>query len=311
MTDRILIAGASGFVGRWLIKELKADFPEEALFGTFYSNNANIRELLAKNCFQLDLGNAQNVRAVINAVQPTQVIHLASLRVGTLEQLLNLNVLGFGHLLDALADMAPHARIVLIGSAAEIGKASSEDVPLNETILCQPVDNYGLTKQAQCSLAKTRANLGQDIVCLRVFNLLAPDIPEGLLPGRCAKLLSQITESSSKRVLEFGTLSTRRDYLDVRDLTKAIILALQRGKAGELFHIGSGKNYSGHELVQRLIDISGKEKVIYNTNGDDQLSLVPFQTADISLARQILGWGPLIDFNHSLVDLWSYYLAYS
>jgi GDP-4-dehydro-6-deoxy-D-mannose reductase len=309
MTKRILIIGSSGFVGLWLVKELLQHFLEESVYGTYCSSFPNHCDLHTENIFQIDLRSPDSVQSIIASVQPDVVVHLAALRKGSLTDLLSINVVGFQHVLDSLAQTVPDARIVLVGSAAEIGRTTLKDIPLNEGVQCHPVDNYGLTKQAQSNLAQIRAFLGQDIVRLRVFNLLAPNLPATLLPGKCARLLSQISGDDNPINLEFGPLETRRDYLDVRDLVRAIGLAIDRGNSGRLYHIGFGCNLSGHEIVQTLINLSGLKNVSYSTVESTSDSLVPFQTADNHLARTELGWVPRINPDQALKDLLDYQIG--
>jgi nucleoside-diphosphate-sugar epimerase len=92
--------------------------------------------------------------------------------------------------------------------------------------------------------------------------------------------------------------------VDVRDFARAVALGLKHGATGALYHIGSGKSRSGHELVQALIDESGLHGVRYQAAEPDAPALVPAQRADCHYAEQGLGWLPEIGWERSIHDLW-------
>ncbi|WP_442507030.1 NAD-dependent epimerase/dehydratase family protein [Novipirellula sp. SH528] len=304
MTERILITGCSGYVGPWVAAQLRRDYPNATLCGV--SRSAPIKRPAGPLNLHLamDLLCPEDIRGVLSELNPTGIIHLASARKGTLAELLNVNVKGFENLLVGAEQISPNARIVCIGSASELGRASETDRPLNEQIACRPVDAYGVTKLAQSSLANVHAQRGKHIVCLRVFNLLGPAMPESLLPGRCIRLLKKIQPSAGTVNLPFGKLDTRRDYVDVRDVATVASLALRAGSSGQVYHVGSGDSHSGHEIVKTLIDISGLTKVTFSADDASCSGGVPFQTADPSLAMNQLTWVPQFTWADSLHDAW-------
>jgi len=250
----------------------------------------------------MDLCRPDSVLQCIAGLRPDAIIYLASMRSGPLEDMLAVHVTGLNHVLACIAGGAQCSRVVVIGSSAELGRSRLEDVPLAEDATTNPVNRYGVTKLAQSALARMWAMRGQHTVCLRLFNLVGPDMPPSLLPGRCARLLATADLQAKDTPLRFGNLHTRRDYVDVRDAARAICLALEHGLSGSLYHVGSGHNHSGHAVVQGLIEISGRASRYENSSTDDELVL--FQTADASLAQRELLWSPRILFEQSLRDLW-------
>lgn len=175
---------------------------------------------------------------------------------------------------------------------------------ISETVLCQPVDPYGVSKLAQSGLAQMRALRGQNVIRLRPFNLIGPCMPEGLLPGRCARLVRDASGQMEPAVLQFGPLDTRRDYVDVRDFARAVSAGLMHGASGSLYHIGSGRSRSGHELVQALIQQAGRPGIRYRASESSAMALVPTQTADCRHAEETFGWRVEIPWERSVHDLW-------
>ncbi len=305
MFERILVTGYSGFVGPWVLAELRRIFPEALLFGA--ARNPVSRDwwpAAPDHEFQLDLSDDTQIEAVVSASRPNAVVHLASLKTASLNELLAVNAVGCERLLAHLESVVPEARAVVIGSSAELGRSAERDIPLDESAPCQPVDFYGITKLAQSAIANRQALRGQDVVQLRPFNLFGPNMPDSLLAGRCVRQLQAATRAAGPVELEFGPLDARRDYLDVRDLARAIALALQDSPPRMHYNIGSGTSRSGHDLVNALIKESGVRNVTYKAHTSSDGSLVPWQTADYRRAQDILGWKPTIGWHQSIRDIW-------
>ena len=304
MFERILLTGYSGFVGPWVIAELRRHFPRAVIYGAArHLAMADGQTATPDRCFRLDLRNSDQIRSVVEEALPDAVVHLASVRLAPLDELLAVNVMGCELLLAHLNTIVPGARILVIGSSAELGRAAEHDVPLNEAAPCRPVDHYGVTKLAQSAIAGRQALCGQDVVLLRPFNLFGPGMPDSLLAGRCVNQLCAAAQTSKPCVLEFGPLETRRDYVDVRDFARAVVLALEKSPEGMLYHIGSGMSRSGHDLVNALIRQADLD-VTYRAAAAVEQSLVPWQTADWRRAYQVLGWQPTIGWHQTIRHIW-------
>jgi GDP-4-dehydro-6-deoxy-D-mannose reductase len=300
----ILITGCNGFVGPWVLTELRQRYPEAVFHG---ASRRLCSARLVDDHHQFDLRDRETIRSLVAETMPDALVHLAGLVRGKLDELLAVNAMGLDHLLGDLQEAVPEARVVVVGSSAELGRAGSSDVPLSENTACEPVNWYGVSKLAQSAIAFTRALGGQHVVRLRPFNVFGPGAPESSLAGRCARLLSAACGATEPSPLMFGPLDTRRDYVDVRDLARAVALALDHGMAGAVYHIGSGQSRSGRELVETLIEVSGIEDITYAEDPSAPAALVPFQTAEVLRAREELQWEPQIGWGQSLRDLWDFH----
>ncbi len=180
---RILVTGATGFVGLWTLRRLRDARPDAEVWAT--SDRPDPGDLPAARYRQLDLRDETAVRELVRDCRPTGVVHLASLIAGAdLEAYLSVNVLGTGRLYDALAAEAPDdLRIVQVGSAAMYGAIRNDELPVREEQPLRPLTPYAVSKVAQEYLA-TSAGLSQGlaIVRARIFNLLGPGQPAGLVP---------------------------------------------------------------------------------------------------------------------------------
>ncbi len=199
-------------------------------------------------------------------------------------------------------------RVIVVGSSAEIGFCRDEDLPLAEGATCEPVDDYGVSKLSQSLLARAAyLSHGQSTIRVRLFNLLGPHLPATLLPGRCVELLKANLPGTNKVRLSFGNLETRRDYTDVRDVCRAILLAARFGRCGALYHIGSGRAFTGYDVVRGLAAEAGVEvECETDETWANRREAVPVQIADSRLAERELSWCPQITFRQSIKDMWQY-----
>ena len=305
MGPRVWITGCTGTIGPWLVRALRRQLPSAHLTGTAL-RSADAAALGLDEMLPADVRDAEAVRVAIERVRPDAIVHLASRRAGDLPELLQVQVLGTRNVLEAaLERLGPAARVLVAGSAAEIGHCETSEMPLAESCACRPVDAYGVSKLAQSALAFAHFfRERQHVVRARLFNLLGPGVPATLLPGRCAELIRRAAPDSPEP-LRFRGLHTQRDYVDVRDACEALVLALERGRPGALYHVGSGTAIRGRTIVDHLLAAARREKgVLRYEESAEGPPTVPLQVADARLAARELGWQPRIALVQSIEDLW-------
>jgi NDP-hexose 4-ketoreductase len=195
------------------------------------------------------------------------------------------------------------ARLVQIGSAAEYGRTET-GVPVAESARPQPASVYGVTKLAGTRLVELARAAGLDAVVLRVFNVVGAGAPEDGLPGRAvAQLRRAMARGADVRL---GPLGAVRDFVDARDVADAVLAAVT---APELPHsiinVGSGRGVAARALVEELLAVSGYRAAVHeDAAGSSRSAALPWMQADISRARQDLGWQPSRDLKASVSDLW-------
>ncbi|HYM80747.1 MAG TPA: NAD(P)-dependent oxidoreductase [Candidatus Limnocylindria bacterium] len=258
MSARLLITGCTGTVAGPLTAALRSALPNATLIGA--SRTARRVAAPWDEHHAVDLGVPRSVELLVGETRPDGVFHLASLRSGSAAKLERVNVDGTAHLLAAMRMLrGPTFRVLVLGSAAELGDLAPSDLPAGEGAPTRPVDAYGISKLEQAQVTEAaHAREGQDVVRVRLFNLLGPGLPPTLLPGRCVTLLAGVLRGAAPRLV-FGDLETVRDYADVRDLARGIVQAYLGAPAGALYHLGSGRGRTGREVVQALIAAAGPE----------------------------------------------------
>ncbi len=139
---------------------------------------------------------------------------------------------------------------------------------------------------------------------LRAFNVVGPEAPATSLPGRVAAELHRGMRSGSG--VRLGRLDTVRDFVDVRDVARAAVLAaVCTGQLPEILNIGRGEPVVVRRLVQevaRAAEFSGE--IHEDGTIPDRSSVVEWQCADIQRSRQVLGWKPSVTLRRSVADLW-------
>jgi len=301
---RLLITGASGFVGRWTLAHWRKAYPTADICVT--SDRASFADDRADRVSVLDLRDGDAVKRFVGTCRPTHVVHLAGI-VGkaSLQQHLNVNVLGTENLYQALADMenASDVRIVQAGSAAMYGCVRAEELPITESSVFRPLTPYAVSKMTQDYLAalfwRTR---GLKIVRARIFNLLGPGQPEHLVPATFIKQLKVLRDGQS---LQTGNLAARRDFVDVRDVAEALDKLLMRGCPGQAYNVGSGDSVAIGDLLDELLALSGLRNIsIADAAPRRRANDVPDVYADITAVTDAVQWRPTISWRQALSDMW-------
>lgn len=304
---RVLVTGASGFSGRHMIRHL-ASLPGERpeIFGVYRSTPLRSEEGAIP--VDADLVNRDRTAQVVRDVAPDVVVHLAGLNRGSLQELLEVNVIGTDHLLDAVLHEAPGARILVIGSSAEYGYAGPGPVP--ETAPFRPVSPYGVSKAAEELLALRYHRVHSLAVAVGVpFNLVGPGLPESFV---CSRIVRQVLEivGGERSTMDLNGLDSRRDFLDVRDAVAAYWQLLTVGGfgervAGEKFNIGSGTDHSIAEVLEIVRRLTGQKlevRLPANVSPDH----IPAQTADIRRVSGCIAWSPRFSLEASIRDMLAY-----
>ncbi|MFF0156461.1 NAD-dependent epimerase/dehydratase family protein [Streptomyces sp. NPDC005263] len=290
---RILVLGHTGYLGAHVAERLRA-LPGALVLGGGRSSAAEIPVDLA-------IVRPERLAETLAAAAPDTVINCAGATGGDAVTLAEVNARGPAVLCAALREGAPAARLVHLGSAAEYGPGAP-DVRVPESAATRPVGPYGATKLAG-TVAVTCSGL--DAVVLRVGNPVGPGAPAAGLPGRIAALL-HAAGPDPDAVLRLGDLSAYRDFVDVRDLTRAVVLAVTApGPLPPVLNIGGGRAVPVRDLVRGLADKAGfRGRIEENAAGSARAAEVSWQCSDITAAEKALGWRPDHTLDEALTALW-------
>ncbi|WP_326700842.1 NAD(P)-dependent oxidoreductase [Streptomyces sp. NBC_01754] len=293
---RVLVLGHTGYLGGHVAGAL-AHLPDAVLLRAGRSPGAE---------FPVDLANVgvDALAGALASAAPDAVVNCAGAVGGDAVELAEVNARGPAVLCAALRRAAPGARLVHLGSAAEYGPGA-EGVRVTEADATRPVSPYGATKLAG-TVAVTSSGL--DAVVLRVGNPVGPGAPPAGLPGRVAGLLRAAGRDPAA-VLRLGDLSAYRDFVDVRDVARAAVLAVTvPGPSPGILNIGGGRAVPVRELVNSLVRTAGfrgRIEEAVREGGSARSEGVSWQCSDSTAAGTALGWRPAWSLDDSSAALWA------
>jgi NDP-hexose 4-ketoreductase len=294
----VLVFGASGFIGRHVRDALMQDSRVDWVT----SPGRNRCDLLAADVDELV--------SLLRELAPDVVVNCTGRLDGTGYELLRANTLVPAELVDAIAAVDSAIRFIRLGSAGEYGpvpqgRAVTEDDP------AAPVSEYGLSHLAATRLLEFARAAGRaDAVTLRVFNPIGPGLRDENLLGRAAAQLRNAVASRADSIT-MGPLSPYRDFLDARDLGRAVVAAaLAPTLPTSVINVGSGQAVPARSAVHLLAQAAGFSGEVREENTTPSRSAtVDWMLADISRAAEVLGWRPTYDLADSTKAIWAAVVA--
>ena len=344
MAQSVLITGGAGFIGRFVAAELLARGDHvkvvDSLIEQVHGADADPDAIdPAVEFIRGDLRDGVTLAGALRGVD--KVVHLAA-EVGVgqsmyaIERYVSVNDLGTAALFQALIEQ-PVQRVVVASSMSIYGEGlyRDSDDRIHEDVLRRPrlatdaswdpLDQHGrpmepvptpewkrpalasvyaITKFVQERLTLTLAPAyGMEGVALRLWNAYGPgQALSNPYTGVLAIFASRIHNGKPPVVFEDG--EQRRDFVHVKDVARAFVLALDHPKAaGGVFNIGSGEDRSVNEVAALLADAMGRPDLLPEIAGKARSGDIRHCIPDIDRAIEVLGYEPTQDFREGLSEL--------
>ena len=280
------------------------------------SSEAELRALVdpgAVNLLQGDMADPYQMETLIRVVKPHRVFHLAAQSFvptswSAPAQTFSVNTVGQIHLFEAIraADIDPLIHIA--GSSEEYGLVHPDEVPIKESNPLRPLSPYAVSKVAQELLAyQYHQSYGLKTVVTRGFNHTGPRHGPVLSCSSFARQIAEIEAELVSPVLYVGDLTTKRDWVDVRDVVRGYWLALEKGVPGEVYNVGSGTTRTIRSMLDLLLSMSSVNIEVRQEPARLRPSDIPVLWADDSKFRAQTGWEPRIPFEQTMCDLLDYW----
>lgn len=259
------------------------------------SASSRLAAVETKGIIRCDMLDIFALEKVFRDVKPDVVIHMAAQAFnGTswqMEQTTHqANYFGTLNVLHCSRSIVPDARVLVACSSAEYGNVSPEDCPLKEERLLQPISPYGVSKVATEALGfQYFHNYGMKVFLPRLFIHVGTGHPPATAIQNFARQIAMIAHGLLEPVVRVGNLDSARDFVDVRDGVRALMLLLEKGEAGVPTNICNGEAVSIRDVLNHFIDISGVDVSVEVDKQFLRPSDEPLLLGDNSRLRR-LGW---------------------
>ncbi|MGH7623595.1 MAG: GDP-mannose 4,6-dehydratase [Gemmatimonadaceae bacterium] len=302
---RALLTGGAGFVGQWLARALLqrgGDVDLAGLGDAFAGPNVlSLDERRATRWIAADVRDADQVEQAIERSRPDAVVHLAGVSFPPdAEQApassFDVNALGAVRLLSAIRRRTETGVldpvVLIVGTGTQYGTHDASAMPLDERAERRPLTTYAASKAAQevAALQVCRAS-AMRVICTRSFN--HSGIGHGaqyLLPSLVAR--TRRIARGADRTLTLGN-DVVRDYLHVDDVVSAYLHLLERGRAGEVYNVASGRGLSVTQLAADVLLRAGVRADISTAPALVRSSDTPILVGSPAKLTRDTGWIPL------------------
>jgi GDP-4-dehydro-6-deoxy-D-mannose reductase len=305
---RVLITGATGFVGRFVADHLAETDPSAEVWGLVWSGGS--RQLPASvTAVSGDLTVRSSLDEAIRTCRPEVVVHLASASSVALswkdpQRYLETNLAGTISLFEAILGAGLGPRVVIASSAEVYGAVPDDQQPIGEDMPLRPLSPYGESKAAVDLAAQQYSQRsGLDTVRLRLFHHTGPGRPPSFVAASFARQIAAIELGLRPPRLEVGNLEAIRDFTDVRDIARAYPLAAARCPAGSVYNVCSGTGTSIRQLLNRLLRLAELEVEVAVDSKRLRANDIPCLVGDASRFSEATGWRPEINLDRTLGDL--------
>ena len=313
MTQTVLVTGGAGFIGSNLVRFLRRERPEWTVVNLdklTYAGNAesvaDLRQDPGHVFVRGDIANAELVEHLIRQHAVDAILNLAA------ESHVDRSILGPGIFVETnvsgtqvLLEAARQARVkrFLQISTDEVYGSLGASGKFTEASPLRPSSPYSASKAAADLLVLAHGHtFGLDVVVTRCSNNYGPyQFPEKLIPLMIANALE------GRRLPVYGDGMQVRDWIHVEDHCRALLVALENGRGGEIYNIGSDNEWPNIQIVGRLLEILQKPRDLIehvkDRPGHDRRYAI-----DAGKARAELGWSPGIPFPDGLKSTVEWYL---
>ena len=313
---KVLLTGASGFIGSHLAEELVSCGASVRAFLHYNSrgDEGNLKYLASEIRREIEVvhGDLTDPDAVKKAVRGvTHVFHLGALIAIPYSYVhpfsfVQSNIVGTANILNACLEIGPE-RVVTTSTSEVYGTALT--TPMDENHRLHPQSPYAASKASADHLAESYArSFALPIVIVRPFNTFGPR------QSTRAVIPTIIVQALRRGSIEIGATLPTRDFNYVEDIAHGFALAgAANDVVGEVFNLGTGEEHSVGEVIQTVSTILGIELLVRERANDRMRpasSEVHRLIADSRKAAALLGWSPRHTFRQALEKTIEWYEVY-
>ncbi len=289
--ERILVTGATGFIGSHLVRRLLTDGCEIHVLCRPSSSLQRLADgKAALHLHAAPLASRSAVRRTVQTIAPDAIVHLAAATMhggapATPADIVHTTLLGTVNLIDACANL-DYTCFIHTGDAFEYGPSRR---PLRESRHCAPTALDGIAKLAATLYARQAARTGaKPIVTLRLFSVFGPaDAPQRLVPR-------VIEGALTGTPLRLSGPRVTRDFLYVDDLVELYVAVLRAAAPprGRVYNAGTGRPVTVADIVDTVLALTGsRSEPRWGTFPTAQHDRTPW-VADMERTFERFAWRP-------------------
>jgi len=302
---KYVVTGGAGFIGSNIVKLLVEKGHKVIIIDNLHTGSlSRLKEIEDKIIFyKIDIRNSEKLMEIIKDVDG--IFHQAALTIVPEsflkpDEYFDVNVNGTKNIFTIAKELG--IKVVFASSSSVYGNV--KEVPIKENFKKNPINPYGKTKVEKESLAEKFWNEGVNIIGLRYFNGYGIG-QTGSYAGVITKFLENI--KNQKPFIINGNGNQIRDFIHVKDIAKANLVAMESKIENGFFNIGTGISTSINDLAKLMIDLSHHEQGMIHgplLEGDVEIS-----QADMTFTKKSFNWEHEINLADGLRDLIQSYLS--
>ena len=324
--ETVLITGGAGFIGSSCASRLLQENCDVVILDSFEttlyepaSKRRNLDWLRLAGEYDLVEGDVRcpkTLRSIFEDHDIDAVLHFAAVAgvrpsIEKAPYYFDINVTGTSRLME-IARESGVERFYLASSSSVYG--GNEKTPFSETDPVEdPISPYAASKRSMELLARTFHNLyGGEVICLRFFTVYGPRQRPGMAIHKFMRILDE-----GGTIPMFGDGSSGRDYTYISDIVDGVMASMydrtkgreapgeQRDGSFRIYNLGGDEVIRLHELISAIGETVGTEPDIEQL--PEQPGDVEITNADVTRARQELGYEPQVSLREGLEKMWEWY----
>lgn len=299
MSKKMLVTGASGFVGACLARKLLNEGNEVHIIARKSSDLWRLNDIKKEiQIHNTDLMNNDDIKKLTKNVNIEIVYHLATYGgyhyQNNADNIVNTNIIGTWNLFKNFSDKGIEM-FVNTSSSSEYGEKFE---PMHELMSVEPNNLYGATKASATILCSTYAKLNKiPLATLRLFS------PYGAFDAASRLIPTVIVSSLLNKDVKLTKKDSKRDFVFIDDVIEAYSLVGNlNDKYGEIYNVGSGKQHSVGEITDKIIDIVGNNISVEWGNNFNRQYEPGMWVSDINKIATDIGWKPKYQMQQGLTN---------
>jgi UDP-glucose 4-epimerase len=299
----VFFTGGAGFIGLWVVPMLLERGYKVRIFDNMFRGDRDaVARLAATGDVELIDQDVRYGGAVHQAMKGcSHVIHFAAVSINKSQsdpyESMDINMIGNHNVFAAAADHGVQ-RLVFASSASVYG--DPKKLPMHEDDELSPLTPYCISKRAgEDLLGFYQRRAGLSWIALRFFNVYGPGQKTTAYYTSVINHFVNRLRAGEAPVID-GRGEQSMDFIHVEDIARAVVLGLESERADMPINVGTGIDTSIADLARILIDAVGADvEPVFNPRD----VLVSRRAADITRAREVLGFTPSIAVRHGMADL--------